>query len=113
MFHLALGVVFWLHLIALAIETVEILFLHLAGTFAEHTIESPVGDEWTCIEVFVEVKSVAFYLLGGHAKRWGELAEQSVHGVDGNLPNAEEAKHMVDAVSVEILCHLGKASYPP
>ncbi len=42
-----------------------------------------------------------------------EHTEQTVELVYGNLPYAEESKHMVDAVNVEILGHLAETGLPP
>ena len=36
------------------------------------------------------MQSVALNLLAGHGESWGKLSEQSVNGMRGNLPNAEE-----------------------
>ena len=33
--------------------------------------------------------------------------------VSWNFPNPEKAKHVVYAVSVEVLCHYGKSFFPP
>ena len=67
-FHLALGVVFWLHLIALVVEAVKEYFLHLVGILVEYAVESPVGDERTGVTIFIKAQSVTLYLLAGHAE---------------------------------------------
>ena len=59
------------------------------------------------------MESVGFYLLAAHGQRRHELPEQAVDGLHGNLPNAEEPQHMIDAVGIEELRHILKATHPP
>ncbi len=110
--YLALGVVFGFQAVAVAPGVLQVFLFHLAGAVVEGALERPVGDEGLG-EVVLEVEAVALDLLAGHAQCRRELAQQAAHGIDGNLPYAEEAQHVIDAVGVEVLCHLGEASHPP
>lgn len=42
-----------------------------------------------------------------------EVAQQPCHTIPGDLPDAEEAQYVVDPVGVEVLGHVGQASFPP
>ena len=81
--------------------------------FAEHALHYPVGYERRCEQMLLEVETIALYLLARHGERRLELSEQSTYAVGRNSPYAEEAEHMVDAVSVEILSHVLEAAHPP
>ena len=59
------------------------------------------------------MQAVALNFLACHAQRWLELSEQTVNGIDWNLPDTEESEDMVDAVSVEEFGHILEPAYPP
>ena len=51
---------------ALVVDTLEIGLSHLVGTFVEHAVEHPVGDERLCEALLLEVQSILHYLLAAH-----------------------------------------------
>ena len=79
----------------------------------EHTLQCPVGDKRCGEALLLEVETIAADLVGCHAKCGSELTEQTVYRVDWNLPDAEEAEHVVDTVSIEELRHVLETAYPP
>src|SRR5690242_9291729 len=42
-----------------------------------------------------------------------EASEDSFYCINGNTPDPEKPKYMVDAESIEIIAHLMKALFPP
>ena len=87
--------------------------LHLLGTITEYSVQHPIGNEWTCHEVFAEIQAIAVDFLHAHGQRWLELSKETSYSMHRYLPNAEESQHMVYAVSIEIACHILEATYPP
>ncbi len=79
----------------------------------EDAVEHPVGDERRGVALLLEVEAVAAYLVGCHGEGRRELTEQTVDGLDGYLPDAEETQDVVDAVGVEVFGHIAEAAYPP
>ncbi len=66
------------------------------------------------LEVGVEPEVVVMaHLFGGEGEGRIEVSEQAVEGVDGNLPDAEEAEDVVYAVGVEVFGHFAEAGFPP
>ena len=41
------------------------------------------------------------------------MSQQSVHARTWNLPDTEESQHVIDAVGIKVLCHLGEPTLPP
>ena len=111
--YLTLSVVLRFHLVAFAVDAVEIFSLHIVGFLMEHTLQCPVGDKRCGEALLLEVETIAADLVGCHAKCGSELTEQTVYRVDWNLPDAEEAEHVVDTVSIEELRHVLETAYPP
>ncbi len=64
-------------------------------------------------ELLVEGHTIGFHLLSRHGQRGLELSVESALLGHGNLPDAEEAQHVVYAVGVEVLGHLAETAHPP
>ena len=79
----------------------------------EHTVQYPVGNERTGEAVLLEVQAVTLNLTTGHGDSWRKLSEQAMHAMHRDFPNAEEAEHVVDAVSIKELRHILEAAGPP
>ena len=112
-FNLALGVILGLHAVDVVMHALNVFLAHRIGQPAEDAVQYPVGDERLGHQLLLEVEAVAADFVGAHAQRGRELSQQTVNSVDGDFPDAEEAQHVVDAVSVEILRHLAETFYPP
>ena len=102
------------------VELVEVILLILAelgvcllildsDTWMPAIAALVVDEEQT----FVELHTVGGNLLDAHAEGRRELAHQTRLVRHGNLPDAEEAQHVVDAVGIEILGHLTESAHPP
>ena len=48
-------------------------------------------------------------LLSRQREGWREMAQETINGIMGNLPDAEEAQYMIDAEGIEILRHVTEA----
>ena len=59
------------------------------------------------------METVALYLVACHAERRRKLSCEGVNAVDRYRPDAEEAEHMVNAVSIKILRHVLETAFPP
>ena len=64
-------------------------------------------------QLVVAMDAIALYLLATQSQGWCKLPHQSRLLGHGNLPDAEESQDMVNAVGVEVLCHLAEAVHPP
>ena len=64
-------------------------------------------------ELRMERHAVALDFLHRHGQRRHELSQQRRRTVDGHLPDAEEAQHVVYSVGVEVFGHLLEAPDPP
>ena len=128
-FDLTLGGELWLHLPdvvvhvveegvldvgdgVLAVEPTWILFMVVVEQ-TKTLLEKVVVDERLDHKVLLEGKTVALDFAGRHRQRGSELAQESVDGVGRDLPDAEEAEDVVDAISREVLLHLAEALEPP
>ena len=111
--HLALCVIRRTHLVTVAPYVLHVLLPHLVCMLAEDAVEHPVGNERLREQFLLPVQSVPFYLFTAHAESRRKLSEQSVNRADRNFPDAEEAEYVVDAVGIEILCHVPEAVDPP
>ena len=83
------------------------------GLLMEHPVEDPVGDEGRGEEFLLPMEAIALYLLARQGQGGLKLSEQTVDGVDGNLPDTEETEHVVDTVGVEETGHALEATHPP
>ena len=79
----------------------------------EYTVNNPIADKRLGELIFKEMQAITFDFFTRHAKRWGKLSEQTMHGIRRDFPYTEEAKHMVYAVSIKVLIHILEATYPP
>ena len=111
--NLSLCVIRWTHLVSVAPYVFHILLSYLVGMLTEDAVEYPISNEWLSEEFFLPVQTVAFYLLTTHTECWSELTEQSVYRMNWNLPDTEEAKYVVDTISIKVLRHVLEAIYPP
>ena len=103
--HLPLGVVIGLQVIeAIALGYQEMLF-DIRHMKAEDALEHPVVDEGLRKQFLPEGQTEILYLALCHRQRRGEMAQQSEDGLLRNLPDAEEAQHMVYADGIEVLFH--------
>ena len=80
---------------------------------AEHLFKKVLVDIGFQEEVFAEGQSVTFYLLARHAQGRNKLPQQAVHGMHRYLPDTEETKDMVYAISIEVFRHFTEAFHPP
>ena len=64
-------------------------------------------------QTLVERTAVTLDLLLAHAEGRRELPHQPRLLRHGDLPDAEEAQHVVDTVGIEILRHLPETAHPP
>ena len=111
---LALRVVLRQQSVAAIAQGLEVLVAHLVGELAEEVAEEPVHDVGLGLHLDVEPEVVVVaQLVGGEGQGRVEVAQQAVHGVHRDLPDAEEAQHVVDAVGVEVLRHLAQTVFPP
>ena len=110
--YLARGVVVSTQRVGAVAHGVKAVVAHALGTVAEEGVDHIVGDDGG-EHGGREMEPVGLYLLWRKRQRRGKLSEQSAHGVDGYLPDAEEAKNMVYAVGVEVVGHTGEAAVPP
>ena len=112
-FHLTLAIHLRLHLVALVIQAVEILLLHLISTLMEHTVQNPVGNERTGESILLEIKAIRTNLICRHSQCRSKLTQQSVNRIYRNLPDTEETEYMVDTVSIKVQRHVLEAANPP
>ena len=112
-FNLTLCVEMLIQLKHIVVNMVEIFGNDLFLMFAKHSVDDPVADVRFGKQIFLEVESVGCYLLARHAQRGRKLTAQAVDTANRYFPNAEESQHMVDAVSVEELCHVLETAFPP
>ena len=78
--------------------------------WAEEVGEHPFEDEGACL--YFRVNPEVEFLtegVGGEGESGVEDAEQAMECIGGNLPDAEEAEHVVNAVSVEVFAHFAEA----
>ena len=87
--------------------------LDILCLWAEVTVEHPVCDERIEEEILLPTQSILLHFLTSHAEGRRELTEQSVDAMHRNLPYTEESEYVVNAVSIEILSHIGESVYPP
>ena len=112
-FHLALGVKLGFHEVVAVLEGLYEVVSHVFGFLMEHLLQHFLGDVGAGEEFFLKLQSVAFYLLWTQAEGGLKLSQQTVDGMDGYLPDAEEAEYVVDAIGIEIFLHVLKPAYPP
>ena len=112
-FNLALGVEMLVQFKHVVVNMVEVFGDDLFTMFAKHSVDDPVADVRLRQQIFLEVESVGCYLLARHAQRWRKLSAQAVDTANRYFPNAEESQYMVDAVSIEKLCHVLETAFPP
>ena len=53
--HLALGVKLWLHLPDVVVSVIQEVLLYVLCLLAKHAVQRPVGDEWLCEQLFLEL----------------------------------------------------------
>lgn len=111
--HLALGVEGFLHPIIVVGLALQEVVANEGRLLMEHPVEDPVGDEGRGEEFLLPMEAIALYLLARQGQGGLKLSEQTVDGVDGNLPDTEETEHMVDTVGVEETGHALEATHPP
>ena len=112
-FHFPLGVKFRTHGIAPFCHRFQEGVPDHVALCTKQFFQYAIVDERMGHEVGLEIEAETLDFVHAERKRRRELAEQSVYGMVGNLPNAEEAQNVVDAVGREILGHLGEAAAPP
>ena len=59
------------------------------------------------------INAIAFYLFATQAQGRGKLSHQSGLFGNRNLPDAEEAQHMINTIGIKELRHLTEAANPP
>ena len=89
--HLALRVESLLHTVASVVDRLQEIRPHVVGILVEHAVDHPVHDERLQEQFVLEMQTIGLDFLARHSERRRELAEQTVHGIYGNLPDAEEA----------------------
>ena len=82
-------------------------------TFAEQAIEQGVVDKGARHEIAIKREARRLDLAHRVGQSRHEATEESAHAVRGNLPNAEKAQNVVDAVGRKMLGHLDIAPFPP
>ena len=65
------------------------------------------------VPILVEPEAIGANLLLGEGQGRVEATQEGIDSLQGNLPDAEEAQDVVDAVGIEVLGHLHKACLPP
>ena len=95
--HLALRTVFVTQVVEVISLANQESVANVLGMDAKQTIHQPVVDEGTRKQFLTERQSEVFYLIDGQRQGWREMSQQSTDGIDGNLPDAEEAQHVIDA----------------
>ena len=112
--HLLLRVYACLETVAVAADPVEEEVLGLLGVLAEEVSEHPFQNKGIGLYIRIDPEVVAVAeLVGREGESRVEITEQAMHGIERNLPYAEESEDMVDTVGVEILRHLAEAVLPP
>ncbi len=96
----------------LAIPALWFLFLIITEGADAH-LDEFVIDKWFGHELLLETKAVALNLAWRHWQGWTELTQQTVNRMSRDLPDAEEAKDMVYAISREVFLHLAETLEPP
>ena len=92
----------------------EEMLTGLVGVFAEEVLEEVIHNEGGGLQVYVEPEVVIVaQFVGMEGECWIKHAEQTVELIHRNLPDAEEAEHMVDAVNIEVFSHLAETGFPP
>ena len=81
----------------LAVEPARV-FVVVVVERTEALLKQVVVDEGFGHELLLEAEAVGLDFGGRHGQRGCELAQQTMDGVGGNLPDAEEAEDVVDAV---------------
>ena len=112
-FYLSLSVKLFFQFVDVIVLMIQVLLAHTVSVLSEYAIYHPVGDKRCGEQLLLEAQPITLYLLAAHSQRRRELAQQSIHCIDGNFPDAEEAQHMVDAICVEVLRHLPEPAHPP
>ena len=89
-------------------------FAGLVGVFAEKVAQEVIHDIRSGLKIHIEPEVVVVaQLVGVEGKGGIKHAQQTVELSHWNLPDAEEAEHVVDAVNVEIFGHLAETGLPP
>lgn len=102
------GVEGFLHPIIIVGLALQEMVADEGGLLMEHPVEDPVGDEGRGEEFLLPMEAITLYLLARQGQGGLKLSEQTVDGVDGNLPDTEETEHVVDTVGVEEVAMLWK-----
>ena len=87
---------------------IRLLILH-GNTWMPSVIALVVNKEQAVVKLY----AIGLNLLLAHAEGWRELPHQSGLIRYGDLPDTEEAQHVVDTVGIEIFGHLTEAAHPP
>ncbi len=110
----ALGCKIVLELVAAIAYVIHEPVAGLVGIFAEEIAEEMVHDVGSRLQVHIKPEVVVVaQLVGSEGQGRVKDAEQAVDCIVRNLPYAEESKHVVDSVGIEILAHFAEAVFPP
>ena len=109
--HLTLRVVVRLQVVQAVSLAYQEVVTHVLGMDAKEALHQPVVDERTCEQFLAERQSEVFYLVYRQGQCRREVSQQAVDSILGNLPDAEEAQHVVYAEGVKVLLHVTEA--PP
>ncbi len=80
---------------------------------AKHAVYHPTGNKRCGKQLLLEVQAIALYLFACHSQRGGKLSLQGVNTSGRSSPNAEEAQHVVNAISIKIFRHILETAQPP
>ena len=86
---------------------------HPLRAFAKQAIQQGVVDKGARHEIAIKREARRLDLVHRVGQSRHEATEESAHAVRGNLPNAEKAQNVVDAVGRKVLGHLDIAPFPP
>src|SRR5574344_2187391 len=62
---------------------------------------------------FVKMDAITFYLFARQRHCKIESSQQSPYGMSWNFPYSEKSQNMINSISVKIVCHIGKTTFPP
>ncbi len=99
----------------LGIETIDarMIAARLVRIFYKEHIGLVTGSERCSMTFLIEGDSTGYNLLGSERHGRVKVPQQSTLGIAGYLPNAEEAKQVIDTVGIEVVGHLSKALSKP
>ena len=112
-FYLSLGIEFRTHGIKVMMQMADKSLANFIAPVSEHGIQHVVTDEGPGHEVFPEIKPETSDFFFAHGQGRDEMSQQTMYGVSRDFPDTEESQNVVNAVSREVFCHLGKAFPPP